>query len=226
MARRIEHLGRRPDSTIRPSHITCTSVATFLAKAMACVTTSIVWPVFARSEMTERTSPAIFGSSALVGSSNSSTSGCMASARAIATALLLPAGELLRHGMQTVGQSDAIQKRARLADGRVARLAQHMDRRLDHVLKHREMREEIELLKHGPHAATDLLELDGPCLGDPGRQPGRADGDFAAVERFQAVHAPQDGAFSGAGRADEDAHGSAFHAEVDAFEDFDRSPIA
>ena len=49
------------------------------------VTTSMVMPPWAKSRITESTSPTISGSNAEVGSSNSSTSGCMASARAMAT---------------------------------------------------------------------------------------------------------------------------------------------
>ena len=60
------------------------------AKAISCVTTSMVSPSVASVRMTESTSPTICGSSALVGSSNSSTSGSMASARAIATRCFCP----------------------------------------------------------------------------------------------------------------------------------------
>ena len=45
----------------------------------------MVVPASASVRMTESTSPTISGSSALVGSSNSSTSGSIASARAMAT---------------------------------------------------------------------------------------------------------------------------------------------
>ena len=60
------------------------------ANAISCVTTSIVSPSPASARMTDRTSPTISGSSADVGSSNSRTSGSIASARAIATRCFWP----------------------------------------------------------------------------------------------------------------------------------------
>ena len=65
-------------------------VETSLANAISCVTTSMVMPPRASSRMTDSTSPTISGSSALVGSSNRSTSGSMASARAMATRCFWP----------------------------------------------------------------------------------------------------------------------------------------
>ena len=54
------------------------------AKPISCVTTTMVIPVCASSRITSSTSPTISGSSALVGSSKSITSGCIASERTIA----------------------------------------------------------------------------------------------------------------------------------------------
>src|SRR3989454_9288801 len=73
-----------PSSISLPSSNTQIRDATFRANQISCVTTSIV-VVPARSRRTESTSPRISGSSALVGSSSSRTSGSMASARAMAT---------------------------------------------------------------------------------------------------------------------------------------------
>ena len=60
------------------------------AKPISCVTQTMVMPSLARPFITCSTSPTISGSSALVGSSNSITGGCSASARAIATRCCWP----------------------------------------------------------------------------------------------------------------------------------------
>ena len=73
-----------------PSAIKTTFVETSRANAISCVTTIIVSPSPARERITSSTSPTICGSSALVGSSKSSTSGSIASARAIATRCFCP----------------------------------------------------------------------------------------------------------------------------------------
>ncbi len=61
-----------------------------LAKAISCVTTIIVKPVCDKLFNTFKTSVVISGSNALVGSSQSNTSGSMANARAIATRCFSP----------------------------------------------------------------------------------------------------------------------------------------
>ena len=77
-------------SATTPLSINITLVETSLANCISCVTTSIVSPVFASVFITDKTSPTISGSSAEVGSSNKSTSGFIASARAIATLCFCP----------------------------------------------------------------------------------------------------------------------------------------
>ncbi|EAL08031.1 conserved hypothetical protein [Listeria monocytogenes str. 4b H7858] len=67
-----------------------TRSATSLAKPISCVTTTIVIPSLASDFITLNTSPTISGSSAEVGSSNSITSGFIASARAMATRCCCP----------------------------------------------------------------------------------------------------------------------------------------
>ena len=73
-----------------PSLMNITLLATSLAKPISCVTTTIVMPASASSFITESTSPTISGSSADVGSSNSITSGFIASERIIATLCFCP----------------------------------------------------------------------------------------------------------------------------------------
>ena len=64
--------------------------ATSRAKPISCVTTIIVIPSCASWRITSSTSPTSSGSSAEVGSSNSISFGCIASARAIATRCCWP----------------------------------------------------------------------------------------------------------------------------------------
>ena len=79
-----------PASTTRPSSMNTTWSATLRAKPISWVTTSIVMPRCARPAMRLRTPFTSSGSSALVASSKSMTSGSMASARAIATRCCWP----------------------------------------------------------------------------------------------------------------------------------------
>src|SRR5215212_3683687 len=86
-------------SRIRPPSMNTTRLAAERAKPISWLTTIMVMPAAARSRMTSRTSLIISGSRAEVGSSNSSSLGSMARARAIATRCCWPpdswAGSLL-----------------------------------------------------------------------------------------------------------------------------------
>ena len=77
-------------STIRPSSIISTELATWCAKRSSCETTTIVMPSFASDSITSSTSRTSSTSSADVGSSNSIAFGLITSARAIATRCCWP----------------------------------------------------------------------------------------------------------------------------------------
>ena len=79
-----------PCSTMRPVSKTATQSPTRRANVISCVTTTMVIPSSASFFITLSTSPIVSGSSADVGSSNSMTSGSIASARAIATRCCWP----------------------------------------------------------------------------------------------------------------------------------------
>src|SRR5690606_33961012 len=79
-----------PCSTIRPWSMNTTVSATSRAKEISCVTITSVVPALASERITARTSATSSGSSALVGSSNRSTLGRRARARAIATRCCCP----------------------------------------------------------------------------------------------------------------------------------------
>ena len=83
-------------STMRPSSMKIIRCATRLAKFNSCVTQIMLIPSLASATIVSRTSLIISGSSDDVGSSNSIRRGCIHSARAIATRLLLagPHGNL------------------------------------------------------------------------------------------------------------------------------------
>src|SRR5215203_3809056 len=86
-------------SRMRPASMNTTRLAAERAKPISWLITIMVMPAAARSRMTSRTSLIISGSRAEVGSSNSSSLGSMARARAIATRCCWPpeswAGSLL-----------------------------------------------------------------------------------------------------------------------------------
>ncbi|CAN5374579.1 hypothetical protein BH10PSE16_BH10PSE16_03150 [soil metagenome] len=79
-----------PCSTITPPSMNSTRSATSRANCISCVTTTMVMPDSASLRITLSTSPTSSGSSAEVGSSNKIASGCMASARAMATRCCWP----------------------------------------------------------------------------------------------------------------------------------------
>ena len=112
--------------------------------------------------MTSSTSLTISGSSAEVGSSNSITFGFMASARAIADALLLAAGELRR---VLVAPGSAIPTRSsssmRPLLGLVLVHLAHLERAEGDVLQDRLVGEEVEALEH--HADVGPQLRPAPC---------------------------------------------------------------
>jgi hypothetical protein len=78
-------------STIRPSSVTATSSAIALATFISCVTSTIVMPSRRFTSRRQRSTVIVVrGSTALVGSSHSSTVGELASARAMATRCFCP----------------------------------------------------------------------------------------------------------------------------------------
>ena len=79
-----------PDSTIVPPSVKCTSSAISRANRISCVTRMQVMPSRASSRIVFSTSFTVSGSSAAVTSSNSITSGRIASERAIATRCCWP----------------------------------------------------------------------------------------------------------------------------------------
>jgi len=103
------------------------------------------------------------------------------------------------------------------------RYAEDLRRREDDVLKHRHMREEIELLEH--HADLEPYLPDGLEI-VPGRtflvEGVQCDGvhiDRSPFERLKAVDAPKEGALAAPRRTDDDDDLAGRHLKVDALEE-------
>ena len=166
------------------------------AKPISWVTTSMVMPSRASEVITSSTSLTISGSSALVGSSNSITFGCIASARAIATRCCWPPESWAGSLSFCASMPDPLQQR----DREVLRLLlvhlADLDRPEGDVLQDRLVREEVERLEHHPDVGPQLGQ--GLALGG---QRHAVDLDPAGVDRFQPVDRPAQRRLAGAGRA-------------------------
>src|SRR5207237_1350481 len=172
----VKMVAGRPCSIICPSSITNTRSPTSRANSISWVTTTIVMPSRARSRMTFKTSPTSSGSSAEVTSSNSITLGCLARV----------AGGLL-------AQTDLRQKLECHSFRRSSRQLAYDARTEGDVVEHREVRVEIELLKH--HAAFD------PHRADVDGAVGEADAidpHFTRIRYFQVVDTSQQRRLAGA----------------------------
>jgi hypothetical protein len=163
--------------------------------------------------MTSSTSPIVSGSSALVGSSKSSSAGFIASAPRDRHALLLTTRQLAGIDISLVREADALEQRLGLANGLFLRNLPNVHWSLDHVLERRPVREEVEPLE-------DEADL-GPLPGDrplrvlhelavvfPVADQVPAHFDAPGVHPLEVVDAAKEGRLPGAGGTD-DAHGLA-----------------
>ena len=143
-------------------------------------------------------------------------------------ALLLTAGQLARPGVGLVGQTDALEQDACLGLDLVARTALRVDRRLDQVLQHRQVREQVEALEHEADAGALAQHVLLAQL--PQRVAAALVADDLAADRheppvhpLEVVDDAQQGRLARAGRADDDRHLSGLHDEVDAGEHLERA---
>ena len=200
-----------PTSTIWPSAMNTTRSATSRAKPISWVTTIIVMPSRARSFIMSSTSLIISGSSADVGSSNSMTFGCIASARAIATRCCWPPESWPGILLRLLGDAHPLEQLHRRAPRpRALRQLAHLARRQRDVVEHGEVREEVELLEHHPRLAADLLDV-----ADVVGQLDAVDDDAARVVLLEAVDAADHRRLARARRADDDDDLLAADAQVD-----------
>ena len=136
-----------------------TRSATSRLKPISWLTTIIVMPCEARSFMTLSTSPMSSGSSALVGSSNSISTGSIAMARAIATRCFWPPESWLGKKSMRSASPTLVSSVVRLLDGVVLLLALDEDGALGDVLGGVLVREEVELLEHHAALHADLVDV-------------------------------------------------------------------
>jgi hypothetical protein len=137
--------------------------------------------------------------------------------------LLLAARELARIGVLLGAQPDAGNLLAADGDRSLPLHSFHVDRRLDHVLQHGQMWEQVELLEDDADPLAQAVELRfrhadaGSAAGQPSDRLA-VDGDLALLERFQEIDAGKERALAGAAGADHGHDLAARHIEVDALE--------
>ncbi len=128
-------------------------------------------------------------------------------------ALLLAAGEFAGIlPFDLLRQADLGQVVARAGHGVVAVHSQDVDRALDHVLQHRQVAPQVEMLEDHRQPAADLLQLPGIGGAQLAQGAGTgaqflvADADAPGTGLFQEVDAAQEGALARAGGADDADH--------------------
>ena len=105
-------------------------------------------------------------------------------------ALLLAARQLVRARVGARRDAAALEQRARLPRRLVGPAARHVDGRLDDVLEHREVREEVPLLEHEPDAAAHARDR-AVVVGRPRRERVVAHAHRARVGGLETVEAAQ-----------------------------------
>ena len=148
--------------------------------------------------MTSSTSATSSGSRALVTSSSRSRSGCIASARTIATRCCCPPDSRSGYSMPLVGEPEPFEQRRCLRVRVIARASQHLSRRERHVAQHGHVREQVERLEDDPDAPPDPVDVDAPggdllALHD----------DPPRIDRLEQVDAAQERGLPRPGRADQ-----------------------
>src|SRR5580700_7864790 len=176
----------------------------------------MVMPSLARDFITAKTSPTSSGSSALVGSSNRSSTGRIISARVIPTRCFSPP----ERRAALVPESDFPQQRLRLLRHLIAGPLLHVQRRRHQIAEHAQMWPQREMLEHHAHARTDAREFavrHGLAAG-ANADPLAREEDRPAVRRLKPVDTAEQGRLAGAGRT-ENADGLALrHRKVDALQ--------
>ena len=215
-----------PTSMSCPWSMTITRSATSRANCISWVTTIMVMPSCASCRITFRTSPTSSGSRAEVTSSKSMASGCIASARAMATRCCCPP----RAG---AGRPRPCPRARCGAGARWRGLGPRPGPRRTWIgpavtLSSTVMwGNEVEALEDHPH-----LEADGPDRPVVGssrvavqsglREVDPLDGDGPAVDRLEGVQRPEQRGLSRAARADHHHHLAGIDVEGHAAQDLER----
>ena len=140
--------------------------------------------------------------------------------------LLLPAGQLAGIRVRLVGKPHLLEQGRRLPAGLVLASPSHPDGGFGQVLHHRHMGKQIEVLKHQPKPAADLLQHRPgavhaavcPLAGGHGHHGQILIRDTAGIHPLQQGQAAQEGGFAGAGRADDGQHFPLAHLKGDPLE--------
>ena len=132
-----------------------------------------------------------------------------------------------RVGVALVEESDLAQQLLGVRHDLVALHALDRDGRLDEVFQHREVREQVEVLEHHAHAATDAAHFGfghvaGASLGVIGHQGLAIDADLALVDELQVVQAAQQRALARTRGADQRHHLALVDAQRHAAQDLQR----
>ena len=205
--------------SVRPSRMAnVTSVQP--ASSVSCVTSiSVVPRVRFMSTSSSMTCRPFVLSRFPVGSSASRIGGSLASARAMATPLLLAPGQLRRVVVPAVGQSHVGEQLPR--PRRRVRDAGDLQRH-HHVLERAERRYEVEELEHeadpAPPQARELVFVEGRDVGAPDQYP-------AGRRRVEAGDQSEQGRLAAAGRADDGQRLPGRHGQVERVENRQR-PVA
>ena len=169
------------------------------------------------------------GSSALVGSSSKQHLGVHGERPRDGHPLLLPARELVRKRSRLGGEIDLGRELHRLGLGLGARLPEHVDRRLDNVAEHVEVRKQVELLKHEADffAHRTAAPPRDHARSASGTSTMLAHPDLAALERLEPVDAAKQGGLAASRRADDRGDLAALDRKRHVAQDLERAvPLA
>ena len=205
-----------PASRITPASRKQTRSAMSRAKPISWVAMTIVMPPLASSRMRLRTSPTSSGSRALVTSSRRSSSGCIASARTIATRCCWPPDSRSGNSSRLSARPNRSSRLGRLGLGLGARRLEDLARRQRHVVEDRHVREQVERLEDDPDPPADAVDVDasgGDLLA--------LDDDPSGVDRLEEVDAAQQRRLAAPRRADQADDLVLGDLEVDAAQDLE-----
>ena len=127
-------------------------------------------------------------------------------------ALLLPARKLARVRIRLLGNADALQLLHCDAVGLFLGALAHEPLCNRHVLQHRQVRKQVELLEHHADLGPHVVDVGALVL-----QMHAVDVDAAAGGHFEVVDAAQNRALARPARADDNHDFAALDVEIDAF---------
>ncbi len=142
--------------------------------------------------------------------------------------LLLAAREARRIAAALVEQADLFQQDLCLRDDLLASHTLDRDRRLDDVLQHGHVREQVEVLENHAHLDADAADVGfrhvvADAMHIARHQRFAFDDDAPAVDRLKVIETAQEGALARAGRADHGDHLALGDIERNALQHFERA---